>query len=183
MGFSSARVKISQIVHVSFELTSQFLFEFFIILHCHDTSFPCKFWAHKFSTLHKRVPSKFQFLNFQTCSGENLLNSSCHFESTSQFSFKCCINFQCHQAKLPYNFFSSTIIYFVRKKPIKVQTFEIFECLSKFVKFFMSILNWHVSSSSNFASLFNVSKQNSPVSFKLMHFLLWIKWSHQSPNF
>ena len=35
--FSSVRFKIHQIPHVSFELTSQFLFKFFIILHCHDT--------------------------------------------------------------------------------------------------------------------------------------------------
>ena len=34
--FSSARVKICQIPHVNFELTSQFLFKFCIILHCHD---------------------------------------------------------------------------------------------------------------------------------------------------
>ena len=34
---SSARVKIRQIPHVNFEMTSQFLFKFCIILHCHDT--------------------------------------------------------------------------------------------------------------------------------------------------
>ena len=77
--FSSARVKICQMPHVNFELTSQFLFKFGIILHCHDTKLPCKFQAHTFSTLNKRTPSKFQFLNFRTCSGESLLNSSCHF--------------------------------------------------------------------------------------------------------
>ena len=41
--FSSARVKIRQIPHVSFELTSQFLFEFYIILQCHETKLLCKF--------------------------------------------------------------------------------------------------------------------------------------------
>ena len=35
--FSSARVKIRQIPHVSFEMTSQFLSKFCIALHCHDT--------------------------------------------------------------------------------------------------------------------------------------------------
>ena len=77
--FSSAPVKIRQILYVNFELTSQFLFKFCIILHCHDTNFPCKFWAHKFSTLDKRIPSKSLFSDFQTCFGENWLNSSCHF--------------------------------------------------------------------------------------------------------
>ena len=33
---SSAQLKIYQITHVNFELTSQFLFKFCIILHCHD---------------------------------------------------------------------------------------------------------------------------------------------------
>ena len=121
MGFSSARVEICQIPRVNFELTSQFFFKFCIILHCYDTNFPCKFWAHKFSTLDKRIPSKFQFLDFQTCSGENLLNSS------SQFSFKCCISFQCHQAKLPCSFFL-TQNNFVQKKPIKSASFGVFEC-------------------------------------------------------
>ena len=34
--FLSARVKIHQIPHVNFKLTSQFLFKFCIIHHCHD---------------------------------------------------------------------------------------------------------------------------------------------------
>ena len=42
-GFSSARVNIRQIPHVNFELTSQFLVKFCIILHCHNTKLPCKF--------------------------------------------------------------------------------------------------------------------------------------------
>ena len=35
--FSSAQVKICQIPYVNFELTSQFLFTFCTVLHCHDT--------------------------------------------------------------------------------------------------------------------------------------------------
>ena len=77
--FSSARVKICPIPLVNFELTSQFLFKFCIILHCHDTKLPCKFQAHTFSTLDKRTPLKSQFLDFRTCSGKNVLNTSCHF--------------------------------------------------------------------------------------------------------
>ena len=51
---------------------------------------------------------------------------------------------------------------------------------SNFIKFIMSILNWLVHSS--------FITHNSPVNFKLVHFLLyklilWIKGSHQSPNF
>ena len=47
----------------------------------------------------------------------------------------------------------------------------------------MSILKRQVNSPSNFASFFIVMTKNSPVNFKLIHFLLWIKESHQSTNF
>ena len=54
---------------------------------------------------------------------------------------------------------------------------------SKFVKFFMSVLKQQVSSSSIFVSFFIVMTHNSSVNFKLIHFLLWTKGSHQSSNF
>ena len=77
--FSSARVKICE-VRVNFKTTSQFLLNFCVTLHCHDTQLHCKFEAHTFSTLDKR---SYQSSNFDTfeCSGENLQNSSCHFPS------------------------------------------------------------------------------------------------------
>ena len=77
--FLSALVKLRQIPHVNFEQVSQFLFKLGIILHCCIIKLPCKFSAHAFSTLDKRIPSKYKFLDFQTRSGENLLNSSYHF--------------------------------------------------------------------------------------------------------
>ena len=46
----------------------------------------------------------------------------------------------------------------------------------------MSILK-RVNSSPNFASFFIVMTHNSSVNFTLIHFLLWIKGSHQSPDF
>ena len=52
----------------------------------------------------------------------------------------------------------------------------------KFSKFLMSSLNWRFNSSSNFASFFMVMTRNSSVNFQLMHFLLWIKGPHKSPN-
>ena len=60
----SARVKICQIRHVNFELTSQFLFNFCILFHCHDTQLACKNWAHTFPTLDKRMSSRSQFWDF-----------------------------------------------------------------------------------------------------------------------
>ena len=55
--------------------------------------------------------------------------------------------------------------------------------MSKFVKFIMSILNCQVNLFSNSASFFIVITHNSPVNFKLIYFLLWIKVPHKSPNF
>ena len=47
----------------------------------------------------------------------------------------------------------------------------------------MSVLKWQVNSSSNFASFFIVMIFSTSVNIKLMHFLLWTKKPHQSPNF
>ena len=42
---------------------------------------------------------------------------------------------------------------------------------------------WNDKSSSNFASFFIVMTHSSSAIFKLIHFLLWTKVPHQSPNF
>ena len=60
----SSRVKIRQIPYINFEMTIQFLFRFFIILHCHYTLLLCKFLAHAFSILVKRIPWKYQIWHF-----------------------------------------------------------------------------------------------------------------------
>ena len=60
---------------------------------------------------------------------------------------------------------------------MKVQIFEIFDAWVKICQIL------YVNFSSNFATFFIVMTQNFPVSFKLIHFLLWIKGPHQSHNF
>ena len=47
----------------------------------------------------------------------------------------------------------------------------------------MSILKRQVNSSSDFSSFFSVITYNSSVNFKLIHFLLWTKGSHENTNF
>ena len=90
-----------------------------------------------------------------------------NFESTSYFYFILCITFQCHKTssvKTPLYFFSSNIIYFVQKEPIKVQIFETFQCSGQNLPNF-SCQFWNEKSVplKNFASF-------------------WIKGSHQSPK-
>ena len=99
---------------------------------------------------------------FSAC--ERLPNSSCHFWK--------------HKSVFLQIFHHSS----VPSSPLHI--FWNFWVLgSKFVKLLMSILNWQVSFFSNFASFFSVITHNSSVTFKLMHFLLLTKGSHQSPNF
>ena len=95
--FSSARVKICQISHINFELTSQVLFSFasFFILMTHN--FPVNFKLIRFLFWIKG-PSKSP--SFQTF--ELALVKICQIlyvilESTSQFSFKFCISLQCNE--------------------------------------------------------------------------------------
>ena len=47
----------------------------------------------------------------------------------------------------------------------------------------MSVLKQQVNSSSDFSSFVFVITYNSTVNFKLMHFLLWTKRSHENTNF
>ena len=82
-------------------------------------------------TLFKRNPLKCKFLRFLSARVKIRQIPHVIFERTSQFSFKCCINIHCGQAKHPYTVFSSKIMYFVQKKLIKVQIFEIFKCLGQ----------------------------------------------------
>ena len=72
--FSSARVKTRQIPHVNFELTSQFLIKFCIILHCHDTKPPVNLKLIHFLLWIKGSKGSPNFENF-VCSIENLPNS------------------------------------------------------------------------------------------------------------
>ena len=103
--FLSAQVKICQISHVNFELTPQFLFKFCIILQYLDTKLPCKFSAHTFPTLDKRIPWKFQFLDFRTCCGENLLNPSCHFWKHKSLFLQMLHQYSVWSSKTPLYFF------------------------------------------------------------------------------
>ena len=66
----------------------------------------------------------------------------------------------------PLYFFSSNLIYF-----------------GKFTKSFMSYLKSQVSFSLNFASLFNVMRDNSSILFQLKLYMIFTKAAHQSAKF
>ena len=56
-------------------------------------------------------------------------------------------------------------------------------CFGKFTKFFMSYLKPQVSFSLNFASLFNVMRDNSSVLSWLKLYMIFTKGAHQSAKF
>ena len=80
-------------------------------------------------------------------------------------------------------FFSSNIIYLVKKGPLKSTFLRHLSAQVKIGQILQSILKQQVNSSPKFASFWNVLTYNSSVNFKLMNFLAWIKVAHQSPNF
>ena len=105
--------------------------------------------------------------------------------STSNFSFKFCIIFQCNQTypNSSILFLAQTLYSLVKSSRLRCRFLRLSSAQVEFVKFLMSILNWQINSSSNFVSFFIVMTQNYPVNFKLIQFLLWIKGCHQGPNF
>ena len=80
-------------------------------------------------------------------------------------------------------FFSSNIIYLVKKDPLKSKFLRHLSAQIKIGQIPQSILKQQVNFSPNFASFWNVLTYNSSLNFKLMDFLAWIKVAHQSPNF
>ena len=87
------------------------------------------------------------------------------FESTSQFSFKI------FSAIKQLLFSSKYIIYFGQRSQLK----------SKLFRFSSARVKIHQIP--HVMSFFIVMTHNYSVNFKLIHFLLWTKGSHQSPNF
>ena len=105
------------------------------------------------------------------------------FESTSQFSFKFCINPQCHQTQLFCAFSAQALCTWVKRSQLNCKFLKHLSARVKICQILVSTLKRQVNSSLNFASFLIVVIHNSSVNFKLIHFLLWIKGSHQSPNF
>ena len=81
-------------------------------------------------------------------------------------------------------FYSAQILYnLIKRSPLKCKFLRNLSDRVKSCQIVMSILKRKINSSSNFASFFIFMIHNSSVNFKLIHFVLWIKGSHQGPNF
>ena len=80
-------------------------------------------------------------------------------------------------------FCSSNQVYFGRKEPIKNKFLEFWVLGGKLFKLFMSYLKPQVCFSSNFASLFSVTRCNSSVLFYLKLYMIWTNEPKKVQNF
>ena len=105
------------------------------------------------------------------------------FQTTSQVFLQILHHSSVSRKITPLYCFSSNIIYFGHKEPVKTNILDFGLLGSKFVKFLMSILKQQVNSLSIFVSFFIAMTHNSSVNFNFILFLFCFKRSHQNPNF
>ena len=138
-------------------------FTLFIIVMTHNS--PVNFKLTHFLLC---IKESCQNPNFETfkCSGENLVNSSCHFWKHKSIFLQILQQSSVLSNIAPLYFLSIKMIHFDQKQSIKVQIFETFECLGQnSLKFLMSILKRQVNSLSNFSSFSSAITSNSSVNF------------------
>ena len=110
---------------------------------------------------------------FSTCKQKFLASTS-----TSQFSFSFASIFSAIKHNSPILFLARILYTLFKRSPLKCKFLKFLSPRVKIRQIPLLILNWRVNSSSNFASFFIVMAQNSPVNFKLIHFLFWTKGPH-----
>ena len=104
-------------------------------------------------------------------------------ESTSQFFLQ--FFFQCSVPSniAPLYFFRSDIIYFCQRSQLNSRFFRFSS--SRFKMWQIPFVNFEMTIQFLFkyCLFFIFMTHNSSVNFKVIHFLSWMKESHQSPNF
>ena len=116
------QVKICQIPHVNFQMTSQFLFNFassFIVTR-HNSSVNFKLINFLLWTKGSHQNPNFHFFK---CSGGNLPNFSCHFSNHKSVFLRILYHYLVSWKMTPLYCFSSNIVYFGPKEPINTQMF------------------------------------------------------------
>ena len=104
------------------------------------------------------------------------------FQTKSQFFFKVWITLQCHERSFFCTFLAENLYATDKSSTSKCKLSDLPLLALKFTEF-LSFLEPRVSFSSNFASLFNVMRQNSFVRFPLNLYMLWTKGANQGANF
>ena len=140
MRLSSARVKIVKFLmsilkrQVISSLNIASFFIFLQILHHSSVSWnmtPCTYLAPAIYTLLKRNPLKLNFLGLLSACVKICQIPHVNFETASQFLFKFCIIFQCHERCLLFTFLAQRICTLLLRCSLKWKFFETFECLGQ----------------------------------------------------
>ena len=104
------------------------------ILHHSSVSWnmtPCTYLAPAIYTLLKRNPLKLNFLGLLSACVKICQIPHVNFETASQFLFKFCIIFQCHERCLLFTFLAQRICTLLQRCSLKWKFFETFECLGQ----------------------------------------------------
>ena len=98
-------MKICQIAHVIFQTTSQFFFQFYVTLQCHEIYSSVIFLGQTLYALHERDQSKCRF--FRLFSVRIKIHQILViFEAKKKFLFKFCTTLWYHETQLVHTFFS-----------------------------------------------------------------------------
>ena len=104
------------------------------ILHLSPVSWkinPLYFFGSIIIYFGQKQPFKGPIFEIFECSGQNLLNSSCQFQSGKSIPLQILHHYPVSWEITHLEFFNSNIIYFGQKQPIKVEFFETFQCSSQ----------------------------------------------------
>ena len=144
-GFLTTRNKIHQIPHVIFGTKNLFFyFKLWLILYhlsfsCRKIPLKCSSW--KIMRFGQKQPMKVHFFTLLECFNKSSLNFSCHFwNHKARVYSKFASPSSIVQNNYSAIFFSSNLIYFGQKEPIKVKFLDFWVVGSKFPKFLMSYL-------------------------------------------
>ena len=96
------------------------------------------------------------------------------FQATSQFSFKFCITFQCHDIKFLWNFLAE-LLCFGQKEPIRVQILRLLCALMKVNQIPHSLIETKRSALIQILHHWSVSRKITPLCFLAQTFILWAK--------
>ena len=117
-------MKICQIAHVIFQTTSQFFFQFYVTLQCHEIYSSVIFLGQTLYALHERDQSKCRF--FRLFSVRIKIHQILViFEAKKKFLFKFCTTLWYHEMQLVHTFFTETLYTFSKNSLSKYKFVEI----------------------------------------------------------
>ena len=133
---STTRMKTKQIAYVIFQATSHFSFKFCITFQCHDAKFPWNFLA-ELLRFGQKEPIEVQILRLLCALTKVYPIPHANFETTRsrfiQILHHCLVPWKI----TPLCLFSSNLVYFGQKEPIKVKFSDLWVFGWKFTKFLM----------------------------------------------